>query len=221
MKERPIIFSAPMIRAILDGRKTQTRRVVGSQPPEGTVRFRHQNESPLSPPWSEPQWWSYSEEFGQESCTWEARCPYGVPGDELWVRERFRADRPFTGDMDHDFTTERIHYYADDHPKYRDQDKWKPSIHMPRKLSRIQLLVKDVRVERVQEISEEDAKAEGAPAGQAIDAVSGKLVTFAEGPCYYRAGFQWLWNSINGKKPGCSWADSPWCWVVVFEVREA
>ena len=156
MKERPILFSAPMVMAILAGTKTQTRRVIKPQPSVA------QN------------------------------CPYGTPGDHLWVKETF-----WTGG-------DAVNYRADgEMPEYmRDVSRWKPSIFMPRKLSRITLEILDVRVERVQDISEEDAKDEGGLYGAGS----------------YRDGFAVLWDSINGKKH--PWESNPWCWVLTFKPCE-
>ncbi len=123
MKEKPIIFSTEMVRAILEGRKTQTRRVVKPQPPEGeTVHV------------------AYSE-------TWGVKCPYGKPGDQLWVRETWNGTKN-TG----------FYYRADPGTC---AGKWKPSIHMPRHASRMYLGIINVRIEPLQYITVREAKAEG------------------------------------------------------------
>ena len=133
-KERPILFSAPMVRAILDGQKTQTRRVVKPQPvlvnSQSGFRFPHM-----------PGKGSF---FPGEA---ERFCPYGQPGDHLWVRETWREDGRGI-----------VTYRATD-PETA--GRWKPSIHMPRRFSRIDLLIKDIRARRLQEISDRDAIAEG------------------------------------------------------------
>lgn len=203
MKERLILFSAPMIRAILDGRKTQTRRVVKHQfghlnnepwyptgrvvsdlqtQPGSFMEFRHRQQD-------EP---GYS---GSKASTLVA-CPYGTPGDRLWVRETF-----------HTVDGERAFYRADyNHNPKGDKEHgivWTPSIHMPRWASRITLKVTDVRVERLQDISEKDAWAEGCE-GFDDDVSGGK-----SGYCEYAE----LWESINGKG---SWEANPWVWVVEF-----
>lgn len=150
MKERGILFSADMVRALLDGRKTQTRRIV--------------NVSRIK-----PSRWT-SETIGRiavDGAGFRAKtttyniwsnlfvCPYGVAGDRLWVRETFAL---------HDRSEPPIVYYrADDTAKYESDGRWKPSIFMPRKFSRITLEIIGVRVERVQDISEGDAVAEGMP----------------------------------------------------------
>ena len=177
--ERPILFSAPMVRAILAGTKTQTRRMVNAK--------------------------------------WSARCPYGQPGDRLWVRETWQAvngndrarhivthPRPDRGWLEY-AATPRL-----DEPAY----KWRPSIFMPRWASRITLEVTGVRVQRLHDISEADARAEG------IDFDPG------EGGTFHVAGlagcgsdsavdaYRKLWEAINGLR---SWAANPWVWVVEFK----
>ena len=136
-KERPILCSAPDVMAILDGRKTQTRRIMKPQP----NRTWPDEVTPH---------WSVGGNRTLPGASNPLRCPYGVPGDRLWVREAWRLpDGAPKGWVD---------YRADD---TRDGFKWKPSIHMPRWASRITLEVTDVRVERLQDISEADAMAEG------------------------------------------------------------
>ena len=178
MKERPILFSGEMVRAILDDRKTMTRRVVKPQPEQDT-------DCP------------YHIGTGIER---KARiCPYGKPGDRLWVRETF-CDRNNNGEQIKPL-------YRSDGQEYQDGDgrlfepKWKPSIFMPRWASRITLEITNVRVERLQDISNKDIESEGA-CGRAC-------VT-------HRLTFKQLWDSINSKR-GYSWESNPWVWVVEFE----
>ena len=194
-KERPIIFSAPMVRAMLAGEKTQTRRSMKLKP--------HQQieERDDGAPWP----WMYDNE--RDSDAWLA-CPYGQPGDRLWVRETF-MDLQGTGvehRPDPRGPLHRYAYQADTLPGSRGDEarkeyglKWKPSIHMPRHASRITLEITAVRVERLQDISEADAAAEGVhtdPACPAYDA------------------YQALWEQINGKG---SWDANPWVWVLDFK----
>jgi hypothetical protein len=175
MKERGILFSGPMVRAILEGRKTMTRRVVKPQPVDihGSAFMK------------------------------TIKCPYGKPGDRIWVRETFRRE-----DLG-----EKVWYRADWNEKdakelFIDQSGgWKPSIFMPRWASRITLEITNVRVERLQGISQDDAKVEGA---DGIDWGHGRDYG---GPPDYIGGFKRLWESING--PG-SWTANPWVWVVEF-----
>ena len=195
MKERPILFKGDMVTAILDGRKTQTRRVLNPQPAQ---------DGPLT--WSDATqgWWGFTSARIPLTKTW--RCPYGVPGDRLWVREGFNATW-----CDH------VIYKADDpsgraarEAGYAREPRWKPSIHMPRKFSRITLDVLDVHVERVQDITEQDIHAEGTrvvyPPGYAF--------TGPRSPFGYQAWVN-LWDTINAKR-GFGWDMNPWVWVVKF-----
>lgn len=183
MKERPILFSAPMVRALLAGTKTQTRRVVKPQPEQGCIGHFGPGNPFIR---------------GERDAT---RCPYGQPGDRLWVREAFMhepADYCWEASVSIPCRPASTVYRADFHES-QPGEGWKPSIHMPRSLSRILLEVTAVRVEQLQDISESDAMAEGCytdPACPAYDA--------------YRS----LWEQING--PG-SWDANPWVWVVEFK----
>lgn len=218
MKTNPIIFSSPMVRAILDGRKTQTRRIVKDKlpwclDPAGFYALDFDQRDGFAEPavfHKDGRWFWYEAEYPDEGGM-EFRCPFGQPGDLLWVRERFRAERPFTGDIDHDLTTSTIRYYADDHPKYRDQDKWKPSIHMPRWASRITLEVEAVRVERLQDIGERDAVAEGSE-GPRPTLEWGEISE--TGPPTFVHGFAETWEAVNGAG---SWDENPYVWVLDFK----
>ena len=179
-KERPILFSGPMVRAILEGRKTQTRRVVKFDPcPSSYAMVSHYDG------------------LGNVVLTDGSylRCPYGQPGDRLWVRETWAHRRWMLGDASPDPTT----VYRADSDDLRGCDRWRPSIHMPRWASRITLEVVSVRVERLQDISEEDAMAEG--------------VALAENYRGRLAHFAGLWEQINDLG---SWNANPWVWVVEF-----
>jgi len=194
MKERPILFSAPMVKAILDGRKTVTRRVVKPQPPANA----HQVETWHHPD-TKPRFFTWTT-AGEISDQWEPLpCPYGQPGEKLWVRETW-MDLLGTGIERKTGDHGRYAYAADTPPgSYGDDQrkayglKWRPSIHMPRAASRITLEVTDVRVERLGDVSESDARAEG------VQSV---------------AEFKELWASINGPS---SWDANPWVWVVEFK----
>jgi len=174
-REIPILFSGPMVRAILEGRKTQTRRVVKPQSlfdgKEAIVK-------------------RFPEQKG---------LGYEV-GDRLWVREAFSYDRL---DIDKDGTLPPW-YWADGNPENGDWTKPKPSIHMPRWASRITLEVTAVKVERLQDISEEDAKAEGV--------AKPILPHWPERP--YASAFRGLWSDINGKT---AWLDNPWVVAISFK----
>lgn len=193
MKARPILFRGEMIRALLEGRKTQTRRVVKPQPIAKKLAGS-----------------------GRGACITDTgsgivvHCPYGQPGDLLWVREGFRSKRvdKLPGDV----------IYRADHPDASHVPgmygrPWKPSIHMPRWASRLTLRITDVRVERVQDVSEADAEAEGARAAFSYPGWAG-----VSSQPLYRWGFHELWESINGPE---SWDANPWVWVVQFEVIKA
>lgn len=179
MKERPILFSAPMVRALLDGTKTQTRRAVKARkdPDYGCQ---------MTP----------GEIAGDENPT--RLCPYGQPGDRLWVREAWSSHACFDHLAPRD-CPKSIHYTADGKIQ---TGKGRPSIHMPRWASRITLDVVSVRVERLQDISRGDAMAEGCPFPN---------MAAGDDP---RKWFADLWQQINGAD---SWAINPWVWVVEFK----
>lgn len=206
MKERPIIFSSEMVKAILDGRKTQTRRVLRKQPIDIL-------------PMNCPDMWvtlqtrdpNHGEVIG---------CRYGIPGDRLWVRETFLPDPPIDG-WDGDFEWNGCgrpisgvpaHYRKPEHCLFAASWRgtpltWRPSIFMPRWASRITLEITGVRVERVQEISEADAIAEGTTpscVGDDLDYLK------------YRAGYMTLWDTINAER-GFPWKSNPWVWVIEFK----
>ena len=209
IKERPILFSGPMVRAILDGRKTQTRRVIKNSDHYAclTGDCPHQTHSECN-------------------ADMEAECPFAKPGDRLWVRETWglydESGTPF--DYSNGIPKSlpdgfHVSYPADDAADIvRNVFSWKPSIHMPRYASRILLEIVSVRVERLNEISVQDAIEEGVtykdstgkpyyPPRKTEDA--GHVVP------YY--AFKALWESINGPR---SWDANPWVWVVEFKVLE-
>jgi hypothetical protein len=213
IKERPILFSAPLVRAILDGRKTVTRRVVNIQPRsragigsfgKGQPFIRNPDATKRNP-----------------------GCPYGRPGDLLWVRETWYCDhfevmrgpylKPDDLNVSEAIDDGTLVYAADGLTPYEaDQPIWKPSIHMPRWASRILLEITDVRVERLQAISDKQALAEGvrlyadhAALGDWYH-VEGKE-TYSADP---RKSFELLWSSINGPT---AWDTNPWVWAVEFK----
>jgi hypothetical protein len=216
VKERPILFSAPMVRALLAGTKTQTRRVckaaadlcevVAIQDP-ATL---HEGQRP---PCVTPGW------FGDAEGDRQFFSPYGAPGDQLWVREAWGfydwpKDNP---------RNSRIVYRADGEPRRGDQ-KWRPSIHMTRAASRILLGVTEVRVQRLQDINEADAIAEGCHPAQSLrgddDIAVANAMRYLErrgGPLRIDspvARYMVLWESINGAG---SWEANPWVWAVSFK----
>lgn len=221
MKEKPILFSGPMIRAILDGRKTQTRRVVKDQ-----GRFANYEEYFVDDCFMIT--FNGYHGGGDEKCTRamlaENYCPFGVPGDRLWVRETWQYAVQQYCSCPQPSEPSPCDAWAEGTGCYSNRcgvvfqasgDKapaWRPSIHMPRWASRITLEVTDVRVERLQDISREDALAEGVD-----DGFSGQYFPgYIDMPAPV-ANFRRLWDSINGKRAGCSWADNPWVWVVAFQ----
>lgn len=208
VKERPILFSGDMVRAILADRKTQTRRVV--KLPDMRFEYIRQNDDfvPAGEAWLCE--WDGDEHNGMELHQATLRSPYGVPGDRLWVRECFRYQ---DFDCDEGVWYARMRYRADDFetpsrtfmPKGEDTPiGWKPSIHMPRWASRITLEVTGVRVERVQEMDPRDAYAEGFRFEK-----DGIVVISAE------AKFRYLWDKLNNKR-GFGWDKNPWVWVIEF-----
>lgn len=220
--ERPILFSGPMVRTILEGRKTQTRRVCRGQPMEA--------------------WTGSVVEDGQvfmtqtgNDCRMLMRCPYGQPGDRIWVRETWCEASPehrdhrnvrqafYKADGEHTVESEEIRQrFIQAGHDYR----WRPSIHMPRWASRIDLEITAVRVERLLKISKEDAIAEGAKRNDApgeewdgsyltqryIDGIEGAQDDEPHESA--RAWYSNLWESINGPH---SWVLNPWVWVVEFK----
>lgn len=216
MKERPIIFSAPMVRAILDGRKTQTRRAIRKQ-------FAADAE-PAEVAATSPEGWQIS---GHSGLWWDDAgaciddavcCPYGQPGDRLWVRETWQHSNFPLGPYDESCA---VFYRADymDDPHGPDGEKssegkyrhWKPSIHMPRSASRILLEITAVRVERLQDISESDACAEGA---RSADLVTGRECILDPKSGSYRLHFSDLWEQINGAG---TFVANPFVWVIEFK----
>lgn len=198
MKERPILMSAPMVRAILAGTKTQTRRVVKPQPRILAGELLCWKDDALT-------------DDQMAACS-----PYGQPGDRLWVRETFSG--PWCMEAQDGIAaappskwgeSSEIWYWADGEPTYGDWTRPRPSIHMPRWASRITLEVTGVRVERLQDISTSDAEAEGWPGPDAENSISST---------YPIAWYSKLWEEING--PG-SWTANPWVWVVEFKRLEA
>lgn len=188
VKQRPILFKGEMVRAILSGEKTMTRRVVKG-------KFWFSDGSP-------------------DVALLD--CPCGKPGDRLWVREKFSRHMIPEGEpyfypadrvrecVDHD---NGFHYWADGNPEYGDWERPKPSIHMPRCASRITLEITNIRVERLQDITPADAKSEGIHSALADVGGLGPSGSYID-------NFRILWESINSAD---SWDANPWVWVVEFK----
>ena len=201
MNEHPILFSGEMVQAILEGRKTQTRRVIRTVPNDFVPNPHN--------PYDDGVWHFDHPDImnaeQDERVTIPIRCPYGVPGDLLWVREawatpgNYDSIKPSELAASH-FTRDQIVYRATE--QYGDvYYRWRPSIFMPRWASRITLEVVSVRVERVQDISERDAYAEGIGLDPTLP--------------HPLQWFKELWDSINAKR-GYPWQSNPWVWVVEF-----
>ncbi len=192
MITRPILFSGDMVRAILSGRKTQTRRI---------AKPRHDDKTPCE------HWMAHATDFIRRHCNHGSEgqcCPYGQPGDRLWVRETWQPISfgwcqtkgdvvrvRFAADMAEPVMSATEDQYDATHPDR--SSAWRPSIHMPRWASRITLEITGIRAERLQVISLDDAKAEGV---ETTDQYSE------------------LWCKINGTE---SWVSNPWVWVVEFK----
>lgn len=231
MKERGMIFNGEMVRAILDGRKTQTRRIMAPQPADDIERGIFPNPEVIG--------WKSSRRHKHGSTTAHF-CHYGKPGDRIWVRETWGVvshafsddglmidwvpDRPATAIHEMPFGNGYYSGYAiyaadgdftwGDDDGYEDgRSCWKPSIHMPRAASRILLEITDVRVERLNAINEHDAQAEGVAKLR-----GGFWKHYQPGWTQHqlsaRGSFVTLWKSIYGDE---SWNSNPWVWVISFE----
>lgn len=206
-RDRPILFAGRLVRAILAGRKSQTRRVI------------------------RPEWWRCLDPDDEDDRAIALpQCPYGRPGETLYVRETWRAvERAEDGvdgilfAADDSFveiapTHAAAELWMDAYHNGAHGDRWRPSIHLPRWASRLTLRVTDVRIERLQEISEEDAIAEGLVLWSDPPRVStvhygAELADVWEADA--RKAFARLWDSSNGKR--APWASNPWVWVVAFD----
>lgn len=233
-RERPILFSGEMVRAILAGRKTQTRRVVTPQPPaDADEVFVCLDAQPLAH--SNPGVWARRHSTDADSpdgrLLYLGKNPYGWPGDRLWVRETWFCDdvrltipteqeaaefslRDFTYYLADGTCCEQIPECACDEVG---KTKWRPSIHMPRWASRLTLEITGVRVERLRDISAADAQAEGI---EPRPEHAGLWRRYGSG-CPWWTGnaiksFCGLWNSINGNRSGCDWQSNPFVWVIEF-----
>ncbi|MDI9249038.1 hypothetical protein QMZ25_10605 [Stenotrophomonas sp. RS-48] len=219
-KERPILFNGAMVRAILAGQKTQTRRAVKVPPAFDFIGGAGDDQH-------DPRNWGAED----ENALWWAlaagpdtdrvlACPFGKPGDRLWVRETWAQPTS----LDPGPTVYRADYPAcvpagfEDVPP-AEEIRWRPSIHMPRGACRLVLEITDVRVERLQEISEADAIAEGADVHVLPDIRLPRTHPRAGRPMVYadcREIFADLWDSTGG-----DWNSNPWVWAITFKRIEA
>ncbi|EOD2408835.1 MULTISPECIES: hypothetical protein [Acinetobacter calcoaceticus/baumannii complex] len=203
MTVRPILFNTEMVRAILNGSKTETRRVIKNKLLKNIGIAEHLGEI-----------FGIEDSKSKISSYFQKYCPFGAIGDQLFVQETYGSKIRSLGGTPH-----KSFVYKADNPNeiaYYDCNgkgypvRWKPSSRMPRKASRILLEIVDIRVERLHEISDEDAKAEGfdKPKG-----VSTKQSYCSHNPVL---SFQRHWESIKGKE---SWKENPWVWVIEFKVK--
>ena len=207
MTEKPILFSGPMVRAILEGRKTQTRRVCRDQTASEYKFVTDMNTIPTGSPYT-----GWAKDCGQ-SFVLPTKCPYGQPGDRLWVRETFSGikDRPIAqGHIFYRADGEHQSGHQDPLSYYEREQRWRPSIHMPRWACRLILEVKAVSVERLHSISDSYVRAEGIPES-AIE----KWREWLHPNDAPGKAFSELWDSINAKR--APWESNPWVWVVEFE----
>ena len=209
MRERPILFSGEMVRAILSGRKSYTRRVV------------------KLPTWADPGSdieLCDKDGQGQSAIDWpnvvckstgclaEIPCPYGGPGGRLWVRETFASRRDVDWATDPEKARRYIHYRADggfdpkDEDNWHDWGAWRPAIHMPRCLSRLTLEIASVRVERLHQMTAAEAVLEG---------FTTRIYRDGRGQESALHCFRELWNELNGKK--YPWESNPWVWRIEFK----
>lgn len=214
MKELPILFSTEMVQAILAGRKSMTRRIIKPQPAAFVTSAVWKKFSSSCP--------EHVTEDEHIKTFLSDKCPYGKSGDLIWVRESFTVLEP-----EHCASMkERFVYKAScnsesdeirrDYIKSGWPYQWKPSIHMPKEAARIWLEVTDIHVERLQDISQEDAQAEGVfpPAPHRCGGWKNELHDFKD--CF-RCAFKVLWNQINGPS-GNTWEANPFVWCVRFKV---
>lgn len=209
VREKPILFSAPMVKAILNGTKTQTRRIIKPQPPKEFDALYGGINGPF---------WMRTGAEHEDS--WPPQypngrgflpCPYGAPSHELFVKETWRTKSQWDGlkpselPIANEFMVSPFIAYDADGPSRELHGKTRPSIFMPRWASRITLEIESVRVERLQDISEEDAIAEGC---------KDWMEPWRPGSLSARVLYSKLWESING--PG-SWAKNPWVWALNFK----
>jgi hypothetical protein len=204
MKERPILFSGDMVRAILEGRKTQTRRLIKPQP-DYFYNMVMGDPRPIK---------GLSYGAVKSGNDIQIKCPFGQPGDRLWVRETWCEFPKFEYHYRADWCTERDEEFW----QAVSDMKWRPSIHMPREASRILLEIDEIRVERLADITEEDAKAEGLDFRSYLYK-DGDDTRYTESNLpvvfgvTFRNSFAGLWDSIYAKQ-GAGWDANPWVWVV-------
>lgn len=216
---RPILFSAPMVRALLAGTKTQTRRLVKPQPERYAVSSEGLADGLCE----------VAVEISDRDPLPRLRlgrvitlqtCPYGTPGDLLWVRETWAVSTIYDGVSPRDVPQCGVRYAASEE---RLGIKDRPSIFMPRWASRLTLEITEVRVQRLEDISEQDAIAEGVVKIRDCCHVIRDVDYDLVGLCHTSpiTPYAKLWDTLNGDKPGMAWADNPWVWALTFKVHTA
>lgn len=203
MKDHPILFSGEMVRAILEGRKSQTRRVIKPQPVPNADGSYDMETKPRS---------GYSNENSLRNFL-DLYCPYGDPGDRLWVRETWAVHPSLNSRKPSEIPKNRVVYFRADPAVNETHYMWRPSIFMPRWMSRITLEIVKVRVERLQEISEEDAIAEGISDANLDDDTQLAKEHLLRGSLTIDR-YARLWCQINGDT---GYALNPWVWVIEFK----
>jgi len=213
MTDKPILFSAPMVRALLEGRKTMTRRIIKPRPYNSdgdTVNIAIAKSASLVKGWDGCWYFQFEHPLGGPLTAYRASY---ASGERLWVREAWRASKDYDAYPPRELSRWPVHYEADGPPDPRDglhmNGKLRPSMFMPRWASRLTLTVTDVKVERLQDISEDDAWAEGVENCGEPD--GGRSI-----PGEGRELFQNLWSSINGPD---AWTANPWVAATSFTVR--
>jgi hypothetical protein len=236
-KERPILFAGEMVNAILAKRKTQTRRIIKPQPsayvpatvaPQQVRGEKPKHEKPYFDAYNGGPHWCWWDEYDRQGADW-IKCPYGKPGERLWVRENsayaeaengdelrvYQADAAIADVYQLDCGPKELNGFRDE--RWEDRNgrlKWTPSIHMPRWASRITLEITAVRVERLNDISEADAMAEG------CERLEYGPFTIGGQPVHpytstYAESFRQLWGKINGPE---TWEANPLVWAISFKV---
>lgn len=245
VRERPILFAAPLVRAILDGKKTQTRRLIKPQPTRSLPHTKPINGGDSGENWTmhHPLGWKWQKNKGWSSFVADdadskfvdclaCDCPFGRAGDRLWVKETWRPriahshgeDACDCADVTLRYEADGAERFVDDRgvphewmmPKAAARGNVSPLL-MPRWASRITLEITNVRVQRLQDISEEDARAEGATRDS--EPCDHKRLSCEDIGCMgpgYRSSFAQLWSDLNGREGPLSWAANPFVWVIDF-----
>lgn len=226
IRERGTLFSAPMVRAILDDRKTQTRRIVTGAPLPKEAHAPKCRPPAFFDKGDRPVWTWMVGTGPNAYAVGDRTCRYGAPGDRLWVRETWAVDAPLTQvrrELE-DAMPDLGHgpYFRADGVHENSGLTWRPSIHLPRWASRITLEITEVRVQRLQDITEDDARAEGVTVGGGVPSVI--VVTDEKGRTTRsrgtvhdytaRGAFCHLWDGINGDR--APWTSNPWVWAISF-----